>query len=257
MNVFTFYDDDKDDKDDEENDLTSEEFKPLISQETEVYTIHDLTTSSGMSKVRGCKGLFMKALNYFCFRNEEDSYVDYVMRQCNSKTIQKEMKTIQDLLLNVNDWASIISNEEAIYIKDMQECESDLFKEREKYTFNSSQGLPTAQTLNNIETLAKRREIMFRHLSGYIRPLCVVIEKYKSKISENIINASFVRTAEGATQASHDAETLKKRLLNAREKYRIEKPIKLENEEVDIDTQTFVTNFLDTGQMRDEPKFFQ
>lgn len=240
----------------EEDNNEEEENQPFISQKIEVYTIHDLTTSSGLCKVKGWKGFFVKTLNYFCFRNQPHSYVDYVIRQCNSKTIQKEIKTVHDLLLNVNDWASVITNEENIYIKNIQQCEENLFQERDKYTYNFAKGLPTAQILNNIETLAKRREIMLRHLSKYIRPLCIVIENYKSDISENIINASFVRTAEGATEVSHKAETLKKRLMNARKNYRVTNLMPMDHDEIDIDTSSFVNNFLSTGKMRDEPRYF-
>ena len=244
-----------DNDDDEEIDSNTDELEPFISpKKNEVYTIHDLTTSSGMSKVKGWRRLFVRALNCFCF--QKDSYVDYIVRPCNSKAIQTEMKNIYDLLFNLEDWRALITNEEASYIKSMRECEEKLFAEYAKYRYNFDQGLPTAQILNEIETLFKCRQIQFYHLSRYIRPLRVLMENYRTKISENIINASFVRTAEGATKASRDAETLKKCLLDAKEKYQIEKPTKIVNEE-DIDTTSFVTDFLTTGKMKDEIKFYK
>lgn len=243
--------------DEEEISSNTDELKPFISQNNEVYTIHDLTTSSGMNNVKGWKGLLVKALNWFCFQNDEmDSYVDYIVRPCNSKAIQTEMKNIYDLLFNLEEWADIIINEEASYIESIEECEKNLFAEHAKYKYNFDRGLPTAQILNEIETLFKCRQIKIRHLSRYIRPLRVVIENYRTKISESKINASFVRTAEGATIASHGAETLKKHLLDAKEKYQIEKLTKIENEE-DIDTTSFVTDFLTTGKMKDEVKFYK
>lgn len=243
------------DDQDEESDSSIEEFAPLLPHKEEVYTIHDLTTSSGTSKVKGWKGLLVRVLNYLCFETNEESYVDYVTRQCNSKAIQKELKTIHDLCFNIDDWHSVISNEETRYIKDMGDCEQRLVEERDRYNYNLSQGLSTAQTLNSIETLAKRRQIMLYHLSEYIRPLYTVIENYKSQISKNIINASFVRTNEGASEVSQRAETIKKQLQNTRELYRVVKPAKPENEE-NVDIAIFVKTFLSTGKMKDETKLY-